>query len=421
MTLSPIDAAAQLDELVQAHTTWRDTGTVNLNAATNSLSLRARDALSTTFAEKGISSGLHSRHHQGGRYLDAAEALIGDMTARMFHGAAADLRPPTGSLANAITVGALVSRDATIMVGSASSLGHFSLREAGWGGRLAARVVSVPFEPDGITLDVPELHAAVKRDRPAMIVVGSQAMLFPLDLAALRGAADEVGAIVVYDAAHPLGLIAGGAFQSPLEEGADVIASSTQKTFPGPVGGVIVTRDASTMVPIYDASNQYMSNYQNNRVLSFGYTVTEMQAYGREYAAATIRNGRTLADAFAANDLLPLFAERGATVSNLFLVPLGTQVDADEFARRAEEANLIVSTARMPGDNPPQPFGVRIGVQDLTRHGMGAEQLVEIGALVGRLAHDANSVSAVGKRMAELAADFGTTYYSFEAGLPVLG
>jgi glycine hydroxymethyltransferase len=420
MTAPPAAAAvaARLDQLVESHTAWRDSGTVNLNAATNSLSPRARAALSTSFAEKGISSGLHSRHHQGGRYLDAAEELIAERTTRMFHGAATDLRPPTGSLANAITIAASVPKDATIMVGSASALGHFSLREAGWGGRLTARVVPVPFEPDGVSLDEDALLASVRRDRPAMIVVGSQAMLFPLDLALLRRAADQVGALVVYDAAHPLGLIAGGAFQSPLEEGADIITSSTQKSFPGPVGGVIITRSAATMTPIYDASNQYMSNYQNNRVLSFGYAVAEMEAFGPEYAAATVRNARVLADAFADNGLTPLFAERGATRSNLFLVPWGTHEEAEAFARRCEEADLIVSTTLIPGEDPPHPFGLRIGVHDVTRHGMGPDALTELGALVGRLAHETGSVAAVRLRMAELAADFSSVYYSFENGLP---
>ncbi|MCU1414574.1 MAG: serine hydroxymethyltransferase [Microbacteriaceae bacterium] len=418
MTLSPSAAAARLDSLEHAHTTWRDSGTINLNAATNSLSPRARLALSSGFAEKGISSGLHSRHHQGGRYLDAAEELIMEMTTSMFKGAAADLRAPTGSLANAITIGALVGRDDTIMVGSASSLGHFSLRAAGWGGHLAGRVIPVPFAADGVTLDEEALFASVRLNKPAMIVVGSQAMLFPLDLGLLRRAADEVGALVVYDAAHPLGLIAGGQFQSPLTEGADIISSSTQKSFPGPVGGVIVTRTPELMEPIYTASNEFMSNYQNNRVLSFGYTVAEMEEFGHEYARETIRNARTLADVFAAEGLTPLFADRGATRSNLFLVPLGSHDKANAFAALCEEANLIVSVSRMPGDNPPHPFGLRIGAHDVTRHGMDSEQLQEIGALLGRLARDASAAKSIGVRMAELAAEFSTVYYCFENGRP---
>jgi glycine hydroxymethyltransferase len=421
-TSSLIDAertAARLDELVDGHTEWRDGGTINLNAATNSLSPRARAALSTSLAEKGISSGLHSRHHQGGRYIDEIEEIVFSMTARAFQGESAELRPPTGSLANAVAIASLVEKDRSVMVGGANTLGHFSLRQAGWGGRLASSVTHVPFLDDGVTIDIAELNRVVDETRPAMIVVGSQAMLFPLDLAALRIAADRVGALVVYDAAHPLGIIAGGRFQAPLVEGADIITASTQKSFPGPVGGVIVTRTAATMAPIYAATNQLMSNYQNNRVLAFGYTMAEMQAFGGEYADATIANTRFLAQEFARLGLAPLFADRGFTESNIFLVPWGSHDDAEAFARLCERANIIVSTTLMPGPEGREPlYGLRIGVQDLTRHGLDRQQLAEVAQAVTTLAGDGSQADTIGRRMTELAAETTTVYYSFEAGLP---
>jgi glycine hydroxymethyltransferase len=415
------EMAARLDALTERHTRWRDGGTVNLNAATNSLSRRARMALSTSLSDKGISSGLRSRHHQGGRCIDEIEELLTALTATMFGGADADLRPPTGSLANAIAVAALGDQDRPVLTGGPRELGHFSLHAGGWGGLLAGGVEFVPFHPDGITVDGAALLRQVRAVRPAVIVVGSQAMLFPLDLSAVRAAADTAGAVVVYDAAHPLGLIAAGRFQQPLAEGADVITGSTQKSLPGPVGGVIVTRTADLGRRVYDATNRYMSNYQNNRVLAYGYTMVEMRAFGAPYADATIANARFLAGEFARRGLEPLFAERGYTESNQFLVPWGSHEEAVAFARLCEQANIIVSVIALPGSTADQAsHGLRIGVQDLTRHGLTREQFQQVADAVTVIAGEPGRVPRVAADMAELAARTATVYYDLENGLPPL-
>jgi glycine hydroxymethyltransferase len=379
--------ADELGRWAAAHERWRGHDTINLNAATNSMSERAHAALATSLADKGISSGRLSRHHQGGEYIDLIEEQVEQIACALFGAASVDVRPPTGSLANAITIASLVPRDRGIMTSDAATLGHFSYRDEGWGGRLAASVASVPFQPDGLDLDLDALQSAVARHQPAMILVGSQAMLFPLDLSGLRAIADEVGAIVVYDAAHPLGLIAGGAFQDPLAEGADIITGSTQKSLPGPVGGIILARSTELMQPIYAASNLLMSNYQNNRVLALGYTLLEMSRFGPAYAAECIANARHLAAELAAAGLVPLFADRGFTASNQILLPWADKPQADAFALRCEQANIIVSTVRLPSGHPDRApgFGTRIGVQDVTRHGLGDTELSEIAGLLARV------------------------------------
>jgi glycine hydroxymethyltransferase len=414
----PRDLAERLDTLAAAHNRWRMWGTVNLNAATNSLSPRARAALSTSLADKGISSGLRNRHHQGGRRIDEIEELVTGLAADMLGGADADLRAPTGSLANAIALAALGDRARPVLTGGPAELGHFSLHAAGWGGLLTAGVEYVPFHDDGITVDADALARAAKASRAAVIVVGSQAMLFPVDLAPVRAAADQAGAVVVYDAAHPLGLIAAGRFQRPLHEGADVITGSTQKSLPGPVGGVIVTRTAELGARVYDVTNKAMSNYQNNRVLAFGYTLAELRAFGERYADATIGNARHLAAAFADRGLTPLFEERGYTESNQFLVPWGSHAEATGFAQRCEQANIIVSVIALPGAGRAVTHGLRVGVQDLTRHGLTLDQFDQVADAVATLARDPAQTEQVAVQMAALAAQTAIVYYDFDNGLP---
>ncbi|HEX3790852.1 MAG TPA: hypothetical protein VHW44_23520 [Pseudonocardiaceae bacterium] len=401
----------ELDDWTAAHTTWRAESTLNLNAATNTMSDRARAALATSLADKGISSGLHSRHHFGGRFIDQIEARVERVANDLFGAAAVDLRPMSGSLANAIVLaGADPKRP--IVTGDRRTLGHLSFSASGWGGRLAADVLALPFAADGVTVDLAELAVLVARYQPSLIVLGSQAMLFPIDLPGVRAVAGGTG--VVYDAAHPLGLIAGGGFQDPLREGADIVTASTQKSLPGPVGGLILTRTTELMAPLYTLSNALLSNYQNNRVLSLGYTLLEMAAFGRQYADACVRNARALATALAEQGLMPLFAERGFTESNQLLLPWGEKSAADAFAARCEQADIIVSTIRLPsGTDGPARYGSRIGVQDVTRCGIDPALLPEVAALLAALARGA-PLEPVAERATALARELRTPRYTFE-------
>jgi glycine hydroxymethyltransferase len=416
MTTIPPDllaTLADLEERTAAHTTWRATRTLNLNAATNTLSPRARAALASSLADKGISSGLRSRHHFGGRFIDRIEEQIERLACDLFGAAAVDLRPMSGSLANAVVLAAADPKR-PIVTGDGSTLGHLSFSASGWGGRLASDVLALPFAADGVTVDLAELARLVERHDPSLVVLGSQAMLFALDVAGIRAVADTVGASVVYDAAHPLGLIAGGRFQDPLGEGADIVTASTQKTLPGPVGGVILTRTKEIVEPLYTLSNALMSNYQNNRVLSLGYTLLEMAAFGRAYADACVDNARALATALAEVGLPPLFADRGFTDSNQLLLPWGDKTDADAFGLRCEQADIIVSTIRLPSGVPGPPrFGTRIGVQDITRCGIEPGRLPEIAALLADVARGA-SLESLSLRANVIARDVQSPRYCFE-------
>lgn len=164
-----------------------------------------------------------------------------------------------------------------------------------------------------------------------------------------------------------------------------------------------------------------MSNYQNNRVLAYGYTMVEMRAFGARYAAATIENAQRLASAFAGHGLTPMFAERGYTESNQFLVPWGNHEAATSFARLCERANIIVSVVALPGAARQASHGLRIGVQDLTRHGLTPGQFQQVADAVATVARDPRRTEQVAADMSELAAQTATVYYDLEHGLPPRG
>ncbi len=416
-TLGTAELLARFDEWEQDNHRRRVLESVNLNAATNALSPRARAALSASIADKGASGGPRSRHHLGSVDVDRIEEGVAGLACSLFHATAADLRPPTGSLANAIAITALAPRDRPIMVGGAEALAHYTVRDEGWGGRLTGGVVPLAFADNGVDLDLDRIGRDVAEHRPSLIFVGSQAMLFPVDLAGLREIADRIGALIVYDAAHPLGVIAGGRFQDPLGEGADVIAASTQKSLPGPVGGLLLARDEQIADSLYQAGDLLLANYHNNRVLALGITLAEMSAFGRAYAEQTVANAQFLAAQLQANDLSPAFPDRGFTRSNQLLLPWASKEEADGFARACAEANIALSTIRLPSAPGVEAYGTRVGLQDTTRRGITRDALSELAAILADIAHGRGARTHA-DRVRELAAQIQQVYYTFEHPLP---
>jgi glycine hydroxymethyltransferase len=416
-TLAPAELLAHFDDWEQANHRRRVLESVNLNAATNALSARARAALSASIADKGASGGPRSRHHLGSADVDRIEEAVTGLACQLFHGVDADLRPPTGSLANAIAITALVPRDRPIMVAGAEALSHYTVRDEGWGGRLTGGVVPLAFADNGVDLDLEQIARDVAEHRPAVIFVGSQAMLFPVDLPGLRQIADQVGARIVYDAAHPLGLMAGGQFQDPLLEGADIIAASTQKSLPGPVGGLLVTVDEQIADALYRAADLLLANYQNNRVLALGITLAEMTAFGHAYAERTVANAQFLAEQLQANDLPPAFADRGFTRSNQLLLPWTNKDESDAFARACATSNIAVSTIRLPSAPGIEAYGTRLGVQDVTRRGVTRAGLAELATVLAAIGHQRGEATHA-DRVRELAAQIQTVYYTFEHPRP---
>ena len=243
--------------------------------------------------------------------------------------------------------------------------------------------------------------------------------ILPYDLAPVREAAVAVGARVVYDGAHPLGLIAGGAWPNPLREGADVLTGSTQKSLFGPIGGLILTASDELGARVFDVGTKLISNYENNRVLALGVALAELAAFGPAYAAACVANAQALARASAALDFEPLGASRGFTRSNQVLLRVAPPASADALVERWERANIVATAMALPrsADDPRPVAGIRLGVQELTRLGMGPGEMRQVAELL-RQATDTSDAEVVAAAVAELVGAFPTVAYCFEQPAP---
>src|SRR5205085_3780193 len=127
---------------------------------------------------------------------------------------------------------------------------------------------------------------------------------------------------------------------------------STQKSLPGPIGGLILSQSPELGERIFDVCTRLVSNYENNRAAALGVTFAEMAAFGGAYAAAMIANAQALAQALAERGFTPLGSGRGYTQTNQVLLDVSDRGPADDLAERMEQANIIVTAVHLPSPKP---------------------------------------------------------------------
>ena len=405
----PAGITAFVQRLVEDHGRASES-VVNLVASHNRLSPAALAMMSSSVAEHIMSGRLGAREHAGGGFIDAIDSVVVHLSRVLFGAAVVEYRAMSGALANGLALFALAKPGDTILAQPARFGGHYSYREAGYGGARGLRIVDIPCrEPDG-AFDLEALAASAKRERPRAIVVGTAWMLEPLPVAALRAIADGCGARLVYDGAHILGLVAGGQFQDPLREGAHVLAGSTQKTLGGPIGGLVLASDRALGETISNATSGVISNYHNNRVAALAITLAETARFGREFAAHIVQNARTLAQALAERGVPVVGRPPLFTASHVVLIDPRKLPDAEHAFRRLEAARIL--TTRVPlAETYPDRRGLRLGTPAATRSGMGAEEMRAIAVLIKRVLVDREEPARVAGEASALAAAFPGVRY----------
>ena len=239
----------------------------------------------------------------------------------------------------------------------------------------------------------PDVDAACKTIRevqPKVALFGQSVFLFPTPLEEMASAAKEVGASVLYDGAHVLGLIAGGQFQDPLREGADLMTGSSHKTFPGPKGGFLLS--SSEDPAFHRRLNNAMfpgvvSSYHLHHVAGKVMALAEFMEYGEAYARDTVANAQAFAAALAGKGLM-CWPRVEATPHRIRSSRATATLDSGAGAKAAqqlERAGIITNMNMLPGDTKAlSPSGLRLGVQELTRVGFTPDDMEEVARCYAR-------------------------------------
>ncbi|MFJ4003829.1 hypothetical protein ACIPWL_10270 [Streptomyces sp. NPDC090023] len=299
--------------------------------------------------------------------------------------------------------------------------GHGSTRFIGT--RLGLQMKDLPVDPATCTLDLDALARLLGTGpRPELVYLDAFMCLFPMDLAGLR---EIVGpeTVIHYDASHTLGLIAGGAWQNPLAEGADSLGGSTHKTYPGPHKGLLATNDAGLAARLDEHASHFVSHHHPADVVALAVAAAEMDARGPAYAHATVANARRLGAALAGRGFTVCGEKDGFTDCHQLWIDIAPLMDAEDASRRLFDAGIVVNAIPLP--QITAPAGLRLGVQELTWAGLredGVDELAEIFTAVLRDGRDPATAAPRTRSLAEaLAPDAGTGEQVLRVALAAAG
>jgi len=331
--------------------------------------------------ENDLAGHVKKRFYQGQRYITIIEDCVTDLMKNLFKCSWGDVRLVSGTHANLATFKGLsmTKKNQKMVVCPLSCGAHISHDYAGLAGRVLGLVnINHAYNIEEMNIDPERSASIIRAAKPGIVTFGGSLFLFPHPVEELRAVAEEVGAYIVYDAAHVLGLIAGGLFQDPLREGADFITSSTHKTFPGPQGGVILADVKDSRMEKAVKNVQYAvfplstSNTHLGRLPALGIAALEMKLFGEDLAKQTVRNAQAAGEFLYENGVKVLGESKGFTESHQIAADVSKYGGGKKVAEDLEAANIILNRNLLPYDdqnNRENPSGIRIGFQDVTRRG----------------------------------------------------
>jgi glycine hydroxymethyltransferase len=394
--------------IVEKQNQWRGRETLNMIASENTQSPAVRQIECSDFMGRYAEGHPNTetstnRYYEGTTYIDQLESMATQEMKELAKCPQADVRPISGNQANTAVALAILRGGDTVIVNSIDTGGHISHNPIGIFGRriqIRGQALTVghtdsislhywPSSKDGYHMDAAQGIALIEKTAPKLVVLGKSLFLFPEPVKEIAEVCRSKNIPVLYDAAHVLGLILGGQFQDPFREGAHFIAASVHKTFPGPQRGVILGNCQSEIELNWWASIDRgimpgsSSNHHLHTIPGLLVAIREMKAFGQAYARQIISNAKALGRALSENQIQVEAEEFGFTESHQIALKVSKNGSAKEIARRLSENNIIVNYNLLPGDQDPKnPTGLRLGVQELTRFGMKEAAMGEIAGLI---------------------------------------
>ncbi len=421
-----LDAAADPEAMqrevldaVSRNEQWRGNECVNLLAPEALVSPTVRNLLSAEIGQRAAEGhiGPVNRWFAGTKHIDEVEALCVELLKRLFKSNYAEHRLVASMIGNMAVYAALTEPGDTVMTIPQPVGGHSSNRHDGPAGIRGLHILDVPYDTHELEVDLDAFATAARAARPKLVALGASMTLFPLPVAEIKAIVSEWDGIVFFDGAHQLGLIAGGQFQDPLREGADIITGSAGKTFSGPQSGVAVWNDPELTKPLLDAVFPALAaTHQVNRVAALAAATAELLAFGPEYMANIVANAQALAHALHTRGVPVLGAHKGYTTTHQVIADVREFGGGLHVAHHLAKANIITNKNLLPNDSPQdwdRPSGPRIGTTECTRLGMGEVEMQAIADMIAGVLVEGRDPEHVKLEALELRAGFQTVKYCF--------
>jgi glycine hydroxymethyltransferase len=375
---------------------------LQLIASENFTSPAVLAALGSTLSNK-YAEGYPGRRYYGGcEVVDRAEAIGIERARQLFGADHANLQPHSGASANLAVYGAFLQPGDRLLAMALPHGGHLTHgTKVSFSGRWFD-AVQYGVDPTTEHIDYDQVRDLARAHRPKMIICGGSAIPRLIDFAAFREIADEVGAVLVVDAAHFIGLVAGQAIPSPVPH-ADVVTFTTHKVLRGPRGGAIVCRGEHATAIDKAVFPMMQGGPLMHAVAAKAVNFREcLQPEYRDYARQVVANARALTEGLAAEGLRPV---AGGTDTHLALLDLrevrdeaGEVVTGAMAEGRCDAAGIVLNKNAIPFD--PQPAsvasGIRVGTPAVTTQGMTEGAMAEVAALIGAAVRDASGSRTAG-------------------------
>lgn len=361
----------------------RQRSEIELIASENIVSRAVLEAQGSVLTNK-YAEGYPGRRYYGGcRFVDVVEDLAIERAKQLFGCEFANVQPNSGSQANQGVYQALLKPGDTILGMSLDAGGHLTHgARPNQSGKWFNAIQYGVRKQDGM-VDMDEVLALARQERPAMIVAGFSAYSRFLDFKAFREIADEVGAYLMVDMAHVAGLVAGGVYPSPFPH-AHVATTTTHKTLRGPRGGMILSNDADIAKKINSAIFPGIQGGPLMHVIA-GKAVAFKEALSddfRTYARQVVANAKVLAETLVAGGVEIV---TGGTDNHLMLVDLRPKGVTGKAAEQAlERAHITCNKNAVPFDpeKPAVTSGIRIGTPAATSRGFCEAEFRTVGELI---------------------------------------
>ena len=388
----------------------REHETMRLIASENYASRAVMEATGSCLTNKYSEGYAHKRYYEGQQVIDQVEELAIARLKKLFGATATggeedihvNVQPYSGSPANLAVYLAFCKPGDVVMGLSLPAGGHLT---HGHTVSITGKYFkSVPFgvRREDHRIDMDEVRKLAKEHQPKLIWAGTTAYPRRLDWAAFRSIADEVGAVFAADMAHIAGLVAAGAHPSPIGI-ADVVTSTTHKTFRGPRGGMIFCKKVHAAAIDKAVFPGLQGGPHNHTTAAIAVAAKEaMEPSFKPYAHRIVENATILAKALVYHGFA---VTTGGTDNHLMLVDLTNKGIAGKPAAQAlDRAGIVANYNAVPFDprKPFDPSGLRIGTPSVTSRGMGTPEMERLAAWIDRVITKSTDEAEIAKVAAEV-------------------